>query len=102
MDIVVTLLNNSLVAVTQSGTNMICVATVNSSFTITRRTSFTLFEKMGVIKTRVNQQRYVHKPFELMEINQSKSVKPKMRRRKLRSGVNWQGEFEQKGITQRP
>jgi hypothetical protein len=42
------------------------------------------------------------KSCELTEINQPKSVKPKMRGRNLRSGVNWQGAFEQKGITQRP
>jgi len=35
------LLNSSIVAVAQSGTNMICVATGNSSFNITPRTSFT-------------------------------------------------------------
>ena len=33
-----------------------------------------------------------------MEINQPQSVKPKMRGRKLRSGVNWQGVLKQKGV----
>jgi hypothetical protein len=37
----------------------------------------------------------IRKTFKLMEINQTKIVKPKTRGRKLRS-VNWQGAFEQK------
>jgi hypothetical protein len=35
-----------------------------------------------------------------MEINQPKSVKPKMRGRKLRSGVNLQWVLKQKGVKQ--
>jgi hypothetical protein len=35
-----------------------------------------------------------------VEINEPKSVKPKMRGCKLRSGVNWQGALKQKGIKQ--
>jgi hypothetical protein len=33
-------------------------------------------------------------------MNQPKGVKPKMRENKLRSGVNWQGTLEQKGVKQ--
>ena len=32
--------------------------------------------------------------------SQSKGVKPKVRERKLRNGVNWQGNFKQKGVKQ--
>jgi hypothetical protein len=32
--------------------------------------------------------------------SQSKSVKPKMRKRKLKSGVNWQWALKQKGVKQ--
>jgi hypothetical protein len=35
-----------------------------------------------------------------MQINQPKSVKPKMRERKLRSGVNWQGALKQNDVKQ--
>jgi hypothetical protein len=35
-----------------------------------------------------------------MEINQPKNFKPKIRGRKLRSGVNWKGAFGQEGVKQ--
>jgi hypothetical protein len=35
-----------------------------------------------------------------MEINQSKSVEPKMTGRKLRSCENWQGVLKQRGVKQ--
>jgi hypothetical protein len=31
---------------------------------------------------------------------QPKGIKPKMRERKLRSGVNWQGALKQEGVKQ--
>jgi hypothetical protein len=36
----------------------------------------------------------------IIEFSQSKGIKPKMRERKLRSGVNWQGALKQNGIKQ--
>ena len=35
-----------------------------------------------------------------MEVKQQKSVKPKMRRRRLRRDINWQGALKQKGVKQ--
>jgi hypothetical protein len=35
-----------------------------------------------------------------MEINQPKGIKPKMRRRKVRSGVYWQEALKPKGVNQ--
>jgi hypothetical protein len=35
-----------------------------------------------------------------MESSEPKGVKPKMRERKLLSGVNWQGTLNQKGVKQ--
>jgi hypothetical protein len=35
-----------------------------------------------------------------MQTNKPKGVKPKTRKRKLRSGVNWQVALKQKGVKQ--
>jgi hypothetical protein len=37
---------------------------------------------------------------DVIERSQPRSVKGKMRRRKLKSGVKWQEELKQKGVTQ--
>jgi hypothetical protein len=47
-------------------------------------------EKVGVNKNDIRGH--------VTEGSQLKGVKPKMRQRKLKTGVNWQGALQQKGI----
>ena len=55
---------------------------------------------MGLNKEGANQKWYSHnkQEFSVIERSQSEGVKPKMRERRLRSDVNWQGALNLKGI----
>jgi hypothetical protein len=54
---------------------------------------------LGVNKKNVNKNRIFFR-VRVIESSEPKGVKPKMRARKLLSGVNWQGTLNQKGVKQ--
>ena len=61
-----------------------------------------MHEKLGVNHKGINQKWYSHWKWgiSIIEPSQLKSVKPEMRGCKLRSGVNWEGVLQQKGVKQ--